>query len=435
MAPAAGESRENRPARPAGFTAADLAADLRGLGVRAGEALIVHSSMKSIARRMQRIGLCDVQTHDFPVSAWEPGFSRFQALVDGRWEEIPSAPAAHSPSTGGRTREGRTVQLESLADLDKLPDRRGAVAVLWDGCGRSLADFRRLMNAGFLGLVAVDTRYTHDELVATGVPSRWVPDFRTPMISLPHPQAVRLFGRRPVACRLKVDGRVAPGRSTVVTGEIPGTQPGVILLSGHHDTTFNSAAPDDNLSGVATVLQVAALLLRSKLRPRWTLRFCSFGAEEQLSEGARWCAFESGLAGPVRFVLNTDSAGSRCGTTGIYVTGDAELTGWLRRQARRAPLQLKIIEELCPFSDQFPFNCQGVPSLWFYRQTTAAGRHYHHTVRDTLAEISLDQLARLAEFQAALVRQLSRRAEWPFRRRFPPPLKKEVAAARKRWFG
>jgi hypothetical protein len=104
MAPAAGESRENRPARPAGFTAADLAADLRGLGVRAGEALIVHSSMKSIARRMQRIGLCDVQTHDFPVSAWEPGFSRFQALVDGRWEEIPSAPARGGGRAVGRLR-------------------------------------------------------------------------------------------------------------------------------------------------------------------------------------------------------------------------------------------------------------------------------------------------------------------------------------------
>ncbi|MCX6865186.1 MAG: hypothetical protein NTV46_03015, partial [Verrucomicrobia bacterium] len=52
-----------------------------------------------------------------------------------------------------------------------------------------------------------------------------------------------------VRCRLTIASRRAPGESTVVTGDLPGSGPGVILVGGHHDSTFNSVSADDNLSG------------------------------------------------------------------------------------------------------------------------------------------------------------------------------------------
>jgi aminoglycoside 3-N-acetyltransferase len=386
-----------------------------------------------IAHRMEMIGLGNVRTLRFPIAAWKPGFSHLELGSDDTWERIDSTPVAHSPSTGGKTLEGPVVHVESLDELDKVRPRRGAIAALWDGYGASRHEFRRLMSAGFKALLLVDRRFGHGDVVAEGVPARWLPDFKTPAVSMPHAQAVRLFARDPVACRVKVDSRVVAGESTVVSGEIAGRGPGVILLCGHHDTTGNSAAPDDNLSGVAVVLRVAAVLIERGLRPRHTIRFCSFGAEEQLSEGARWYALESGEAEAVRFVINSDSVGARCGTTGVYVTGGDPLVEWLRAQSRRTPLQFKLSQEVCPFSDQFPFNCLGVPSLWFYRKTIVAGRHFHHTFRDTLSEISFDRLAQLADFQAALVETLADAAKLPFPGVLSGKMREAVAEAKQNW--
>ena len=146
-----------------------------------------------IARRMHEIGLDDVTIHRFPISAWRPGFSRFEVRDGRRWNVLESAPVSHSPSTGGKTIRGRLVHLECLAGLDKIGDPRGAIAVLWDGYGDSFDEFRRLMAAGFAAIIMIDRRFTHEDVVAEGVPSRWLDAFTTPMITLPHPAAARWF--------------------------------------------------------------------------------------------------------------------------------------------------------------------------------------------------------------------------------------------------
>jgi len=386
-----------------------------------------------IAHRMEQIGLSNVRTLRFPMHTWQQGFSRVEAQVNGVWQRTTTAPVTLSPSTGGRTLEGPVVHVESIAELDKIRDRRGVIAALWAGYGQSRDEFRRLMQAGFQALILIDRRFTHGDVVAEGVPAQWVPDFTTPTVSLPQARAIEWFGRGPVRCRVKIGGRAVPGTSTVVSGDIEGRSPDTILLCGHHDTTFNSAAPDDNLSGVAVTLQVAALLCARGLRPRRTIRFCSFGAEEQLSEGSRWYALESGEAEHVRFVINTDSVGARCGATEVYVTGDDRLLAWFRSQSQRSVLQFAPKHEIIPFSDQFPFNCRGVPSLWFCRLTIVAGRHFHHTVRDTLSEISFDGLARLAEFQAEMVETLATAAKFPFAAALSAKHQQDVDAARKKW--
>jgi aminoglycoside 3-N-acetyltransferase len=386
-----------------------------------------------IAQQMEEIGLANVQTLRFPIHTWQQGFSSLEAQVNSQWQRTTTAPVTLSPSTGGRTLEGPVVHLESVAELDKIRDRRGAIAALWAGYGQSRDEFRRLMQAGFQALILIDRRFTHDDVVAEGVPAQWVPDFTTPTVSLPQARAVEWFGRGPVRCRVKIGGRAVPGESTVVSGEIAGRSPDTILLCGHHDTTFNSTAPDDNLSGVAVTLHAAALLRARGLRPRRTIRFCSFGTEEQLSEGSRWYALESDAADRVRFVINTDSVGARCGTTEVYVTGDDRLLDWFRSQSPRSALQFAPKQDIIPFSDQFPFNCRGVPSLWFCRLTIAAGRHFHHTVRDTLSEIAFDRLAALAEFQADLVETLATAARFPFAATLSTRLQQDVAAMRKKW--
>ena len=385
-----------------------------------------------IAGRMRANGLANVRIEEFPITAWEPGFSAVEIFLNGNWEKVPSAPVAHSPSTRGRTVEGKVVQVEAFGELPKLRDVHSAVGVLLDGYGGSVKEFRRLMNWGFRALILVSRRFHHEDLMASGVPSRWLGHFKLPMASIPFQHAARLFGHGATRCRIRVGGRRAPGKSQNVLGEIPGRERGAILVTAHHDSTFNDVGADDNLTGVALMMQIASALARIG-KPRRTIRFCSFGAEEQLSEGARWYALESGGATDVRFVLNSDTGGARVGTSGILVTGSSDLAEWARSQARRSALQFTVTEDIGPFSDHFPLNVAGAPSLCFSRRTLAAGRHFHHTVRDTPAEVSFGHIARLAEFQAGLIRKLAWSRRFPFPTSFPPKLKRRTAQARKDW--
>ena len=406
----------------------------REAGIRLAGSAGERKAAQMVAERMAAIGLANVAIQEFPFRAWRPGRSRVEVRRDGAWQEVPSAPCSHSPATGARGVRGEFANVESLADLAKVTDARSKIGVLWDGYGESAAEFRRLMNAGFKGLVYIDRRLVHGDLIAVGLPMQWTRHFKVPMATVPHPDAFRVFGQGPTMCRIVAGGRTTPATSVNVSGEIPGRERGVILVTAHHDSVFNSTAPDDNLSGVAAMLRIAGALA-GRGKPRLTIRFCSFGAEEVLSEGARCYALESGGARGVKFVLNNDAMGARVGTTQIHVTGAPALAQWVKRYADRETMQFKILEEICPFSDQFAFNAAGIPSIWFFRPTCATGRHYYHTVRDSLAQMSFDVIARLAEFQAKLVRRLAFGRDLPFASRLRGKLRREAEAAAARWFG
>ncbi len=400
-------------------------------GIRLAGSAAEARAAEMVAAQMEEAGLARVRIERPPIRAWQPGFSVLEARVNGRWERMASAPAAHAPATRGVLR-GRAARLEVLDDATATR-AQGDIAVLWDGYGESAAQFRRLMDSGFRAFIFVDKRFDHGDLVAVGVPAQWLGRLTKPMISIPFPEAMRVFGGGPVECRLKATGRVTPGRTTVVTGDLPGRGGGLLLVGSHHDTVFNSPAPDDNLCGVAGNLLLARQL-RGARGLRHTIRLCAFGAEEQLSEGARWYAFKSGLARDVRFVIQNDGIGARAGVLMARATGAPELAHWLRRLGRRAAFPLKVVEEVCPFSDHFPFNALGASSVWFARQPTSAGRHYHHTVRDGLAEVSPQRVADLMRFEAAALLALARAERWPFPRAFPDALRREVEVCRRDWY-
>lgn len=391
-----------------------------------------------IAARFRSLGLSEAQVQEFPIPAWEPGYASLEVrLREERkttWRAVPCAPCSHAPATPSAGIERELVNVESLADLAKLGDGRGRIAVLWDGYGASERELRGLMARGFSAFIYVDRRFSHDDRVSVGFPGGWVRHISAPMVSVPFPEAARLFGHGARA-RLRVTGSTRSGTSWNAIAQIPGTGDETIVVCAHHDSTFNSVAVDDNLTGVAAMLEIARALTKVRGVPRRTVRFCSFGAEELLSEGSRAYALVSGGARNVCFVLNNDSMGARVGSTDVCVTGPAELGAWLRRRAGQVPLQFRVGDEISPFSDHFPFNAAGVPSLWFYRPTLTTGRHFHHTTRDSLAGLSLDLVADMAAFQASLVRELAFAARLPFPASLPPLLAARISRAAEEWLG
>jgi Zn-dependent M28 family amino/carboxypeptidase len=204
-----------------------------------------------------------------------------------------------------------------------------------------------------------------------------------------------------------------------VIGEIKGSDLGdqVLVVSGHHDTVINSSGVDDNGTGVAAVLELARVFANSS--PRRTLRFISYGTEEQLSEGAKFYALEAKDVGQIQFILNADAIGGHMGTTWIYYCGPFEIEKTLNEFNESLEFEAHVKRELSPFSDHFPLSCCGIPALWYYRTTYVAARHYHHSTLENLEVISPEVLAKTVRHQAAVLDFLANSDPSPIPRKIP----------------
>jgi Zn-dependent M28 family amino/carboxypeptidase len=129
-------------------------------------------------------------------------------------------------------------------------------------------------------------------------------------------------------------------------------------------------------------------------------------------------------------VINFDSVASLLGHCQLSVAGAPELARFSRRKLAAGGLDVAVQPELTPFSDHFPFNRVGVPSLWFMRANFPGGRWQHHSEHDSLENISVAEVQRLLRAVFPLTTYLASRASWPFPGRLPTSL-----AARARRIG
>jgi len=224
-------------------------------------------------------------------------------------------------------------------------------------------------------------------------------------------------------CRFRIDIPRAedPARPAAnIIGMIPGADPAVadeaVILSAHYDHLGASqqavgsqpSAPsrhpstlypgaDDDASGVAVVLAAARALRRSGARPRRTLLFCLWTAEECGLLGSRHYVEHPLLPlARTRFVLQVEMVGA--GRAASFLTSDARLagTGHAALSVAAADLRLTLAGDTCKgVSDHMPFIRRDVPALVI----TTTGEHpNYHTSRDTpdrLQPAGIENAARL----------------------------------------
>jgi hypothetical protein len=73
-------------------------------------------------------------------------------------------------------------------------------------------------------------------------------------------------------------------------GILPGQTDEMIIFGGHHDTVYNGPGAVDDTSGSATVLELArqfANMAESKGEPYYTMKFCTWGGEEEGLHGSK----------------------------------------------------------------------------------------------------------------------------------------------------
>jgi|GEM_PF-109613 len=168
-----------------------------------------------------------------------------------------------------------------------------------------------------------------------------------------------------------------------------------LVVTAHYDhlgmmgknTYFPGA--NDNASGVALLLELAAHYARPKNRPRYSVAFLLFGAEEAGLVGSSYFVQHPLLPlSRIKFLVNLDLLGT--GEEGATVVNGKVYEAAFQRLAALNDAQ-HFLPKLgargrAANSDHYPFSEAGVPAFFIY---TRGGSTAYHDVNDRPAALSL----------------------------------------------
>ena len=180
-----------------------------------------------------------------------------------------------------------------------------------------------------------------------------------------------------------------------------------LIVCAHYDhlgkqgsAIFRGA--NDNASGVAAMLTLATHFSKPENKPRYSMLFIAFGAEEAGLVGSQYYV-ESPLV-PLqntKFVLNLDLLGS--GSQGITVVNGTEYPILYDRLCSSKKDSMDIKKRTpAPNSDHYPFYLKGVPSFFIYARGKVGG--YHH-VNDVPKKLEQNQFENLYNLLTTFLRK------------------------------
>ena len=210
---------------------------------------------------------------------------------------------------------------------------------------------------------------------------------------------------------------------------LPGSDPELskefVLIGAHYDhvgygNRRNSAGPmgqihngaDDNASGVSAIMELAEATEMLRPRPKRTLVFVAWDAEEMGLLGSRhWVANPTIPLDKVVLCVNIDMIGRlRNGRLNVHgIRSGTGLRRLLVRSNEEADLRLDFAWGIPPVADHYPFFSAGVPVLMFN-----SGTHdQYHTPYDDAELVDMDGVRRISRLLAALVTESANAAELP----------------------
>jgi len=205
-----------------------------------------------------------------------------------------------------------------------------------------------------------------------------------------------------IEAELQVGGEYFPQRPVSnIAGLLEGSDKilkrEVIVIGAHADHHGIDAAgniypgADDNASGTAAMMELAEVFSKMKPRPKRSILFIGFAAEEEGLEGSAEFAKKLPLIGyDVAAMLNMDMVGQGSGEIGITGIGQTPLLGEAMFADWPDSALAKLeFWNLWPGSDHWSFAEEGIPAY----VVGARGEHpNYHTPNDTAGNIKPEVL-------------------------------------------
>lgn len=167
----------------------------------------------------------------------------------------------------------------------------------------------------------------------------------------------------------------------------------MIILGGHLDAWDLGTGAADNGLGSAIILETSRILSTLDLKPSRTIRFVLFSGEEQgLLGSLEYVKKHEAELDQIVLMMNVDMAGLSY-PGGFNTGGRKEFNDKLKDliELLEGFGISRLTSRLGAGSDDFAFNCKGVPTL----SLSGRGRgdwNYYHSYADTFDKIEIDKL-------------------------------------------
>lgn len=394
-----------------------------------------------ILDHFRQAGLEQVQAEPFSTVSVIKAEVNLAIGAGSNLTRVESRVLSGSPSTAGDAPiDADLVWIEMPEQAERLmrPTLKKKIAVLVGPMPTRASLHQRLVACQPAAVIHVDDRLPFEWVKDDGVYPTWARKYgMPPTVTIPYQTAWELRKKGANRARLRSVVELQQRTCHNLVAEIPGRrrQLPVILLGAHHDTQCNNVGADDNASGVVALLVLAHRLADARLSR--TVRFVSFGAEEQLSVGAaEYVRAHAKQMREVGVVINLDSVSSPLGHHWLLRAGTDAFGKWLCTRLARYGLDVIDKPAPMPFADHFPFSAFGVPAVTFMRPNMDGGmRWQHHSAFDDLNNVSIEELDRVIQAVGSVTSDLARATAWPFSRGLPPAQRRGVALMANQMFG
>lgn len=396
---------------------------------------------------MNRWGLEDVHYEEFEVNTWVRGPLEVTALSPATWT-LTALAHGNSPSHADVLARVIDVGHGERCDYDCL---KGKTAGLLALCDEGVAEGHRglhrseklklAVESGAAGLMIYSS--ASGQLPRTGVCGHH--EAPIPSIGISQEDGLRI--RRIIrsdptnspTVRIRMTNQVSTGIARNVIGDIRGSEIGneIVLAGGHLDSWDIAQGATDNGLGTAIVLEMARSLACLPTRPKRTMRFAAWAAEEIGLCGSRVHVAKhktelDDYVAVMNFDMTADPYGywaPRLSANGHDNDAGFGLLEGLCRQLAPIGMRTEFRHKAGLHSDHQPFMLEGVQAIALLSDNHTQGAHYYHSVGDTFDKVSLPALSRAAAVGAHTLWALATSIDRPFPRLSTADLRKMIDEA------
>jgi hypothetical protein len=385
---------------------------------------------------MTRWGLENVHYEEFPLSVWIRGTLHVEALSPASWT-LTALSHGNAPSNANVTAPVINVGHGERGDYEALKGfAAGRIALCDEGV---VEGHRGLHRSEKLRLAA---EFDAAGLMIFSSAPGCLPrtgncckhEAPIPSLGISQEDGLRLLrlirndlNAVPVVSIRMTNAR-ASGVARNVVGDLTGSDRSheVVLAGAHLDSWDVSQGATDNGLGTAIVLEMGRALAALPRRPRRTVRFGVWAAEEVGLCGSRFhselhAADLDDYVAVFNFDMTADPYGYWAPKTKQEAGSADEAIGFklladLCEQLEPVGMRKEIRHRAGLHSDHQPFMLEGVQALALLAENRTLGAHYYHSVGDTFDKVSLPAMARAAAVGAHTLWALADSPERPFPR-------------------
>jgi len=375
------------------------------------------------------------EAHGLDVSVQEYPVKTAVTLNEGLWiidtgESLECSAMPMKGMTGPNGVSGPLLYLETTGEECLTPEVEGKIILTDDIQGSSHEYFREHKPLGFIVHESkAKTKPQHYYGDVSDEQPYW--DFATVRVS--YDTAQRLVKEKVGDVKLLVDSEKKEETSYNIIAEVKGSKnpDEIVIVGGHYDSMPGIDGASDNAAGTAMVMELARIF--SETGCERTLRFIAFGNEEMGMYGSYNYAHElkSGIElEQVRLCVNVDVQGSYVGKNTATFMGPNQLQDSVKLLAKESGVVFETKEELYD-SDGLSLSSLGIPSVSFARRSGIDVMM--HTVEDTIEYLGSEPLGVTGRFIEKWLRRYTSTPSFPFERKVPDELMKQVDGFYKEW--